>query len=126
MNSCAHYIPLAPEYYASIICRKRYVFFTKHVMQPFARECHAEKVMINNKHSATRVTQKLRSLISGCGMSRGFHPRSACSLRERRGTSGSTPCSLEASLQKTERRSLARSYFPRDIIRHLHYTKNKG
>jgi hypothetical protein len=60
---------------------QRHVFFTKHVPQPFAREwlrVMSFEIMIVQINAQP---QKTRSLISGCGMSRGFHPRSACSLR---------------------------------------------
>ena len=60
------------------------------VPQPFAREWLRMKKCENLTAQFKCATTKDRSLISGCGMSRGFHPRSACSLRERRGTSGST------------------------------------
>ena len=87
------------------------------VPQPFARDCPANKDCGTLMDGIIRRTEKTRSLINGCGTLRGFHPRSAGSLRERRGTSGKTPCSLESSLQKKDSRSLARSFFPRSVMR---------
>jgi len=56
---------------ASIYSSHRHCVLLPAVAQPFARECHAGKDMLNDYHNATRVTQKSRSPISGCGMGAG-------------------------------------------------------
>jgi hypothetical protein len=84
-------MPFAAKENELFLGGKRHGVNTPNVPQPFTRERHALKVLWKLHRNAMRVTQKRRSLMSGCEMLRGLRPRSACSLRERRGTSGSTP-----------------------------------